>query len=327
MAYGQILGQTPFPVAQNVEYNGKVSGVDNVKSALDKLNDEVVKAAESGGGVRTAKVVIGAKNGGWTEKDCDYLCDGNNDFSIIAQAVNDISSQGGELFFLSGEYGSETNDLQIKNEKSTNNNITISGNGQNNTIILCKYCELKNITLNNLSISSISGIGIEGKDLINFCSIKAKNSTIVVDAEMDVLNSYIQCDLFSVFGSSCNILNNKFIFDSGGYGLGVAINLNSITIKNNYLSLSSGKDYTLSINDGCSYCNIEGNTIWATNMGIKLSGDHNTVTNNIVLSNYDSMEITNVKFCIVSNNLCADTIHITGSNPGLVTNNIQDANF
>ena len=71
--------------------------------------DEAIGKALSGGtggsgkSIRTCRVVVGTAVAGWTENDCDYLCDGVSDNVEIQNAVNELSS-GGEIVILSGEY-------------------------------------------------------------------------------------------------------------------------------------------------------------------------------------------------------------------------------
>lgn len=58
----------------------------------------------SGGGKRYATFVIGTSTAGWTEAECDYLCDGTDDDVEFNDAIRNFPQIGGEIVVLPGQY-------------------------------------------------------------------------------------------------------------------------------------------------------------------------------------------------------------------------------
>lgn len=77
----------------------------------------------SSGGYRPATFVIGTTTSGHTEKDCDYLCDGDADDVEIQAAIDALPSNGGKILILDGTY-SILNPI-----KTSEPLISICGNG------------------------------------------------------------------------------------------------------------------------------------------------------------------------------------------------------
>lgn len=73
---------------------------------------------------RVYRVVIGTSQNSWTADDCDYLCTGTNDQTIIGQAIASLPEEGGVVYFLDGTYVFNGT-LSI-----TSDHITLSGNHQ-----------------------------------------------------------------------------------------------------------------------------------------------------------------------------------------------------
>lgn len=90
-------------------YQGKFSG-EEIDSRLDNVK-------------RTCRFVIGTSTAGWTEADCDYLCDGEADDVEINAAIQALPAAGGEIVILDGEYSIQS---PIKVNKSY---ISIRGSG------------------------------------------------------------------------------------------------------------------------------------------------------------------------------------------------------
>ena len=112
---------------------------------------------------KTARFVIGTSTAGWTKKDCDYLCDGENDQEEIIAALNALPT-GGEAVILDGTYNI-TESIHIPK-----NNVSIRGNG-NATILKRKYNSTSEdsgstvrglITLIGRSGCKIQGLQIDG---------------------------------------------------------------------------------------------------------------------------------------------------------------------
>lgn len=139
--------------------------VDNAPPAVDsaELNDisdtlEKLDAGEAtgGNGKRYARIVVGTSTSGWTETDCDYLCDGTDDEEEINAAAQSIPSLGGEILLLDGTYN-------ISSYISLKTYTVLSGTGRASTrlvrtgisglgtvramLVLPNECELKNLSI------------------------------------------------------------------------------------------------------------------------------------------------------------------------------------
>lgn len=77
---------------------------------------------------RKTNISIGTSLSGWTENDCDFLCDGTNDEEEFNAAISTLPRSGGKIVVLNGTYtfGSAVKILK--------NNVTIEGNGLNTVI-------------------------------------------------------------------------------------------------------------------------------------------------------------------------------------------------
>ena len=126
-AIGKVIDKTVETSADKVSFTPGDSTLNstNVQDALEELAEK-----PSGGSSRTHKIVIGVSSAGWTEDDCDYLCDGGNDKAIIQSAINTLSyTTGGVLYFLEGTY----NFSQLMVSK---NNVVFAGDNQK-TVFWC----------------------------------------------------------------------------------------------------------------------------------------------------------------------------------------------
>ena len=100
----------------------------------DKMNhaeDGIYQANESIHRLKikqTARLVIATSTAGWTQEDCDYLCDGIDDQIDINKAIQELPEWGGEIKILDGIY-------HINSSIELNKpNTKLSGNGFSTTI-------------------------------------------------------------------------------------------------------------------------------------------------------------------------------------------------
>ena len=82
-----------------------------------------VDAPAGGAGKRVCRFVVGTSTSGWTEDDCDYLCDGTDDQVEINAAIQALPSGGGEIVILDGTYNIAAAIVMNKD------NVKLSGNG------------------------------------------------------------------------------------------------------------------------------------------------------------------------------------------------------
>lgn len=110
----------------------EVTAADNGKFAQVVDGKWTAATASPGGGEssggakgpRVYQVVIGTSKNSWTADDCDYLCTGTNDQTVIGQAIASLPEEGGVVYFLDGTYVFNGT-LNI-----TGDHITLSGNHQ-----------------------------------------------------------------------------------------------------------------------------------------------------------------------------------------------------
>lgn len=160
--------------------------------------------AVGGGGKRTCTFVIGTSTAGWTEKDCDFLCDGVNDEYEIQNAIGQATNYRVQILMLEGLYnisspiifdkpsmtltGSKNTILRnmtdneegclirVQSENITISNLKMSGelksysSDQNRAIRLesgCKNIEIKNNTFSGLSYCVYNDSKVSGITGIN----------------------------------------------------------------------------------------------------------------------------------------------------------------
>ena len=119
------VGQTVAPdgtavgLTEQHGYNYLMAAVNRAQRGVNAVNE----AFETVRGKRTCRFVIGTSAAGWTEADCDYLCDGADDQVEIQAAVNALPD-GGEIFLLDGTY-QLSQEVDIYDRSG---NISLSGN-------------------------------------------------------------------------------------------------------------------------------------------------------------------------------------------------------
>lgn len=118
---GQIVAPDGASVGLTEQhgYNYLMKAVNRAQSGVNEVNE----AFETVSGKRTCRFVVGTSTAGWTEADCDYLCDGTDDQEEIQQAVNALPTGGGEVVLLSGTY-QLSNNVNIEDQTG---NISLRG--------------------------------------------------------------------------------------------------------------------------------------------------------------------------------------------------------
>lgn len=100
-------GQTVAPsgadvgLSQQHGYNYLMEQVNAAQRAANAINESF----DTISGKRTCRVTVGTSTAGWTQADCDYLCDGTDDQEELNAAIAAVLAKGGgEIAVLGGEY-------------------------------------------------------------------------------------------------------------------------------------------------------------------------------------------------------------------------------
>lgn len=138
---GQIVAPSGADagLSQQHGYNYLMAQVNAAQRAANAINESF----DTISGKRTCRVTVGASSAGWTQADCDYLCDGTNDEAQLTAAIAAVhAAGGGEIALLSGRYdlpnglyisdGESRLDLSITGESGVavlelNNSVSFSG--------------------------------------------------------------------------------------------------------------------------------------------------------------------------------------------------------
>ena len=313
-------------------YQGKFSG-EEIDSRLDNAK-------------RTCR--------GWTEADCDYLCDGTADDVEINAAIQALPETGGEILILDGTY-------KITAPITVNKNgATLRGNGTA-TILQRNWNSsveegVINITAANGGIT-VQNIQINGKiynytDTKNYGIYITSGSNNIVN---NICSNNYSCGIFSgsdnntIIGNTCN--NNKSkgieLYGSGNivtgnicndnYKYGIASSSPGNTITGNTCNNNSNGIFSDSGNN-----TITGNTCNNNSDGIRLfHSDKNTVTGNTCNNNNTGISLFSSDNNTVTGNTCIRgtgqasdytssqrTIYVDSASKNLIVgNNIMGKNY
>ena len=273
-------------------------GTNKIK---DEYTNNELKNSEpvgsSQGGKRVARFTIGTTQNGWTAKDCDYLCDGEDDQEEIIQALEALPPTGGEVVILDGTYNIRASIHIPKNNVSLrgNGNATILKRGYDSTYTYSGPTAMGLITLYEKSSCRIQGLQIDG----NRASYTNSSNCGIYLASSN--NN-------TVTGNTCNNNNN--------HGIYVDSSRNNTVTGNTCTNNSAGIDLASSNNN-----TVTGNTCTNNTIGIYLYGsnNNNTVTGNACTNNSIGIflhESSNDN--IITGNTCNNNnnygIHLNGSN-------------
>ena len=290
---GDGTWQTPYT---HPSYTARSSGL--YKIAVDGTGH--ISGAEATHTGRAARFVIGTSTAGWTEADCDYLCDGTSDQTEINAAIAALPSGGGEVLLLDGTYNISS---AITMGKA---NVSLLGCGPA-TVLTRKFngasangvigCSAANCTISHLTIDGNKGSFTNENNRGVYASQSAADIAV---EDVVVQNSR---DGIYVGGMTGGRITGCHIKNSGAYGVYV-YNAEAIDISHNHID-AAGETAVL-ITGGKSV-NVNGNTITGSgNYGARLIGSATmcTIVNNICLDNAGGISLEAVSMCNVSGNLC-----------------------
>ncbi len=265
---------------------------------------------------RSCSVVIGTSTAGWTNLDCDFLCDGTNDSSIIDTAVNK-AKRGGEIAFLRGNYnltkqiilptesvlrGSGYGTCLIK--KFSEGGASVS----DNAILARGNCKISNLRISGNSRDNAYNIGImsnsTGAVIENVYFDKCGTCVALVAGQAQIIGCDFQNSgnlpnavAINPQSSANNIIKNNTInnYRNGVFSTGGTSNLvianNAFTQCGTGISLGGGA--VRCVGNFCSECSIgieskgyewyiSGNICIDCDTGIKVTGSRTNITGNTI---------------------------------------------
>lgn len=279
------------PTAAEVGAIPAVSGVKGQFLGFTAANTVGAVDAPASGGKRTCRFVVGTSTAGWTEDDCDYLCDGTDDQVEINAAIQALPTGGGEIAILNGTYN-------IAGPIAVNkSNVTISGNGTATKLVVTSPSVITADDNNVRGTVTVSG---------QLCSIER----MVIDGNSPTGEVV---DYFGIYitGDGCRV---SYVYGrrfTGSMQQGALICLGGTrytTINNNVFDgdgrfIASALSIPGQNNESCIICNntvhdpdswgidiygpvnsvILGNVLDVADMGISISyGSHNAIIGNTI---------------------------------------------
>lgn len=255
--------------------------------------------------IKTSRFVIGTSTAGWTEKDCDYLCDGVDDQVKINNAIQSLPSTGGEIIILDGIYNI-TNKININKS-----NVSIRGNC-NATILKRMYDNSE--TEGIITLTEVTGCNIENLQING-------NRTIYRSTSNDNIFLYL---------SSNNTIINNISNDSSSTSTCLNLSNNNIIMYNTHNNNEADILITVDSKNNIITCNICNNN----NYGITLSSsDNNTVTSNVCMfSNNRGIKIEASNNNTITGNTCKNNsygifISLDSNNNTVTGNACNDNNY
>lgn len=312
------------------ELTEKLKETDIGGMAADILALQSGKVDKASAAKRTCRFVVGTSTAGWTENDCDYLCDGVDDQVEINAAIQALPVTGGEVRILDGTY----NILAAIN--ITKSRVSVIGN--RGTILKRDWGSLSsggliriNSTFANLSHLEIdcgnntsyefqNNIGIDINSTfatithcyITYADIGIKNARNYVKIAENTVRYCREHGIF-IYGGRAGILEGNLCCHNEGDGI-----------------CSQGKDWTICNNQ----CYLNEDT------GIKSSDTQSVIIGNSCCENTIGIRLYGAQQCSVLGNICTlgdglpddypsgfDTLVINGeegydSNHNLISNNM-----
>lgn len=268
-------------------------GVTVPEAAKLDAYPDYVASIPAGGSPRTYRVVVGTSTAGWTEDDCDYLCDGTADQTTISQAIAALPEEGGVVYFLDGTY-SLTSTLTISSD-----NITLLGNHQSSILVNQGSAAVlvsggNNFAMQNLLVTDERSSGSQATVVIigaNYrisgCRFANLNVLSLDISGQDALlqnTDFAAAQITATTGThnGARVWGCSRTGDTGSALPWLLVSGNDIDIIGNYVCNA----YTGINTQTCQKVNIINNYISNCNVGILTSGDivgHN-ILNNMILN-------------------------------------------
>lgn len=333
-----------------------ISGItgSNVQQVLQALSQKPGGSSSGGSSKRVCRFVIGTTTNNWSIDDCDYLCDGTDDYVEINAAIEALPQTGGEIIILDGTYNIGSS---IEINKA---NTKLSGNG-NSTILKrmwkadaaiinvnADYCVISDLQVDgNKSDYFLSGHGIYINS-VSYCTIKGitcnNNSSYGVyisNSDSNVISGNVcnnSVNGISISGSTNNTITGNTCNGNSNYGVYLSTSNNNAITDNTCNNNSFGISLT-----GSSGNTITGdicNNNYYYGVSISNTSNNNTVTGDICNDNMSGAYISKSNNNTITGNtfirgsgtsadysLSQHTIHCKGDNNLIVANNIMGKDY
>lgn len=287
---GQIVAPSGADagLSQQHGYNYLMAQVNAAQRAANAINESFDDIS----GKRTCRVTIGTSAAGWTQADCDYLCDGTDDQEELSAAIEAVFAKGGgEIAVLAGEYAL-TQDIAISGKAGS---LSITGEG--GVAVLVMSAGIRVQAAEDGTFLSLSGLTLQcaaestGFVSANYCASLTVRDCVIRDVHINAegyggaygfvfqgnrveakRNRVSNSGFVHVLGSGrvdVLISGNHFYVDSGPDSYGLDFKAIFVQVTENESSVDSGRHIVL------------GNTITATGAD-KAAVD---IFNNAVVSN------------------------------------------
>lgn len=297
-------GKVPIAQIPNLAYVPTTRKVNNKALIADiVLTPEDIGVTAK----RTCTFVVGTSTAGWTEADCDYLCDGTDDQVEIQAAMDDLPNEQGAILLLPGTYNCSAA-LSF-----TGSAVTISGSGQELTELVFNASSVSTPTdaFFSTGITEIRNISISGHPY----DIRMSFTGRTTHAEhIKTKNVSLKIQYGAVI-HSCLFGPTNTNEGRGAISCSTSVNPydQEIIISNNYFTSVGGTYGGVYIAHANSDAVTIANNIFVGNLcQLHLSGStRGKVVNNVfALVNY-ALEVSSCKYTLVEGNLmynCEGTV-------------------
>ena len=276
--------------------------------------------------VRSNRVVVGTTTKGWTEADCDFLCDGTADQEEINDALFALPPTGGEVILLDGTYNISDN------IRLTQTNEILRGNGIGTKIVRAfasdssTYGGVINVEKDGCTVRDLQvdgqnatytevynyGINIKGANctventIVNNCSFGIKaNEAQALRVTNNRCNGNTKAAI-DIYNGDNHVVSNNTVMGNGDYGIDIEETDNTV-IMGNAVCNNSESGITLNYTTGCV---VSGNTVNGNGYdGISLyNSSKNTITGNTCNGNLNECGVwmRDTHYCTITGNTLLD---------------------
>lgn len=299
--------------------------VDVPTSATFRSYADSIRAIPTGN--KMCRFVIGTSTAGWTEKDCDYLCDGVDDQVEINAAIQALPSTGGEIKVLDGTYNI-TSSIIIDKER-----VTFSGCGQSTifkrmwktltnsaSVISCSkgYCVFHSFLINGNKDLYTGGSGLlldskkcEECKIYDVTSNNNTNFGIVTQNLKNIINNIIS--------------NNNQIGINSAFSNGVIITNSFCANNETGISVTAATQFIVN-NNNCRDNEDDNIGIASATKGVIIGNA--CINGNGESSDYTSLQHTiymtsRTTDCVIVGNNCAGKAPTVAGTGNIVENNLS----